>query len=123
LKPHQDGFVILPSQYLAQAARGQAEPQKRLMLAVLQTVVDDCWGTAVRRRRAAASLDREAYRLAKDYIDSVDRAWPFSFENICEAVGLDAGALRRGLARGQVEYRPARLAVDAVADRERRARA
>ena len=95
--------MILPSQYLAQAARDQAEPQKRLMLAVLQTVVDDCWGTAVRRRRGAAPLDRRASRQAQDYIDSPDRAWPFSFENICEAVGLDAGALRREFAREQVD--------------------
>jgi hypothetical protein len=30
-------------------------------------------------------------------VESDDRTWPFSFENICEAVGLDAGTLRNGL--------------------------
>jgi hypothetical protein len=25
---------------------------------------------------------------------STDRTWPFSFENLCEALGIDADALR-----------------------------
>jgi len=31
------------------------------------------------------------------YVASTDRAWPFSFENLCEALGLDAGCLREEL--------------------------
>src|SRR5206468_3651200 len=41
--------VMLPVQYLRQAGVRVTEPQKRLMLAVLQTVVEDCWGSVYRR--------------------------------------------------------------------------
>jgi hypothetical protein len=90
--------VMLPVQYLRRPDKRLAEPQKRLMLAVLQTVLDDCQGTAARRASGQGSPpDRRAYLQAKAYLDSRDRTWPFSFENICEAVGLDADGLRRGL--------------------------
>ena len=89
--------MVLPSQYLAQAARRPAEPQKRLMMAVLQAVLDDCRGTAASRRRGDGPHDVRAYRQARAYVASDDRAWPFSFENICEAVGLDAATIRRGI--------------------------
>ena len=85
-------------QYLRRADQRLAEPQKRLMLAVLQTVLDDCHGTATRRSAGnGVPLDRRAYLQARAYVESPDRSWPFSFENICEAVGLDADGIRREL--------------------------
>lgn len=68
------------------------------MVAVLQTVLDDCRGTT-RQRKAGAepATDVQATRHAIAYLTSTDRAWPFSFENICEALGLDSGSLRREL--------------------------
>ena len=54
------------------------------MAAVLQAALDDVReGTA---RQAALA-----------YVESGDRAWPFSFENLCEALDMDAGAVRRQL--------------------------
>jgi hypothetical protein len=35
-------------------------------------------------------------------VASRDRTWPYSFENLCETIGVDAGSLRQQLARGQV---------------------
>jgi hypothetical protein len=74
------------------------EPQKRLMVAVLQTVLDDFRGSGY---RCAAGLpapkDRRAYAEARAYVASTDRKWPFSFENLCEAIGLDARGLRAEL--------------------------
>jgi hypothetical protein len=74
------------------------EPHKRLMAAVLQTVLDDCRGSA-RRRRAGlgAPVNLRAVRLAIAYVASTDRSWAFSFENLCEALALDPGHLRREL--------------------------
>jgi hypothetical protein len=90
--------VMLPVQYLRRADQKLAEPQKRLMLAVLQTVLDDCEGSmAPRPAGQDLPIDRRAYLEAKAYLESPDRSWPFSFENICEAVGLDANGIRRGL--------------------------
>ncbi len=74
------------------------EPHKRLMVAVLQTVLDDCWGSPHRQRAGLwTATNPRAARDAIAYATSTDRAWPFSFENICEALGLDADCLRREL--------------------------
>jgi hypothetical protein len=90
--------IMLPEQYLRKAGDRWIEPQKRLMLAVLQTVIDDCQGSP--RRQAAglpADLDGKAYAAARAYLASTDREWPFNFENLCDALGLDAGSFRRSL--------------------------
>lgn len=89
---------MLPVQYLRRAGQRLAEPQKRLMLAVLQTVVDDYQDSSQWRLAGDASVaDQRAARDAAAYVASADRSWPFSFENICEAIGVDADRLRRGL--------------------------
>jgi hypothetical protein len=87
--------VMLPVQYLRAADGRRMEPHKRLMLAVLQTVVDDCRRMVV--RQAGGSAERRMTEEARAYIASTDRNWPFSFENLCEAMGLDANCLRREL--------------------------
>jgi len=72
------------------------EPHKQLMAAVLQTVIDDCRGSS--HRRAAGydvAANPKAVRRAVAYMTSTDRSWPFSFENLCEALALDAASLRR----------------------------
>jgi hypothetical protein len=35
-------------------------------------------------------------------VESRDRSWPYSFENLCETVGVDAAYLRREIERVQV---------------------
>jgi hypothetical protein len=94
--------VVLPSQHLALRGRTIAEPQRRLMLAVLQTVVDDVQEAADDTGAGAVSSDVRAYWQALAYIESRDRSWPFSFENICETIGLDADGIRRTLRRAPV---------------------
>jgi len=54
------------------------------MAAVLRAVIDDV-GDAATRDGALA------------YVDSSDRLWPFSFENLCEALDMNAGDVRRQL--------------------------
>ena len=77
-----------------------AEPERRLMAAVLQGVVDDHRGSAYRHAAGFGSpTDRRRLREAAAYVASRDRRWPFSFENLCEALSLDPGRLRRALRR------------------------
>ncbi len=93
--------TLLPVQYLAKRGEGCRGPQTRLMVAVLQTVVDDYRGSTYRLAAGfAPHRDRRAYAAACAYVASTDRTWPFSFENLCEALGLDAGSLRTELAGG-----------------------
>ena len=92
--------IMLPTQY-ANGVR-VAEPQKRLMAAVLRAAVDDCRGGSVYRRSAGKGvLGAGSIRQAVAYVVSTDRAWPFSFENLCDALNLDAGALREELSVGR----------------------
>ena len=68
------------------------------MVAVLQTAFDDCRGS--RYRRAAGygvPTDHAGIRHAAAYVASSDRDWPFSFENLCDLLRLDAVSLRRAL--------------------------
>ena len=88
--------TILPTQYLERAGARAALPHRRLMLAVLQTAIDD-----VRSTRPLDGVDNRGngreHDGARAWVASQDRTWPFSFENVCEAVGIDSTALRRAL--------------------------
>lgn len=90
--------VMLPVQYLRKSGESRMDPQKRLMLAVLQTVIDDCQGSSTRQAAGLPPpLDGKAYADARAYLASTDRSWPFTFENLCDALGLDAGSVRQRL--------------------------
>jgi len=86
--------AVLPAQ-LAPAFRCDAtrQPEKRLMLAVLEEAV------AAYQKLSCATTPyaRREFLEAQSWIESDEMQWPFSFCNICEALGLDATAVRRGL--------------------------
>ncbi|HLK10676.1 MAG TPA: hypothetical protein VKW76_04810 [Candidatus Binatia bacterium] len=67
-------------------------PEKRLMLAVLTDAVATLRRTRTERRRAIAE--------AHAWFVATDPGWPFSFVNVCDALGLDAARVRR-LVAGQ----------------------
>jgi hypothetical protein len=71
------------------------EPEKRLMLAILKDAVStfqaDLFATNVKNSRR--------YEQAKDWITEIDGDWVFSFENICEHLGLNPAYIRNGLLR------------------------
>ena len=95
--------VMLPVQYLRQPGQRLANPEKRLALAVLQTVLYDCRAAGLRGANSRARVrNRQAYDQAMAYVASRDRTWPYSFENLCETIGVDASSLRQRLAQGQV---------------------
>lgn len=96
-----DGFAhllqpdtLLPSQYSAIMKRKSAhEPERRLVVAVLEDAVD-CFQKHVRARDPKA---RQLFLDAEEWICSEDRTWPFSFENVCDLLQINAEYLRRGL--------------------------
>jgi len=109
--------IMLPVQYLSRAHGCLATPQRRLMVAVLQTVLDDCQGTVYARATGVkGGATERALRDALAYVASRDRSWPFSFENLCDAVGIDADGIRRALGRhrppGRVPVGAAPASVD-----------
>lgn len=87
--------LLLASQY-ADRVRPAAEalsPERRLMAAVLEDAVH------VYRVHAAAASARQRclFEEAEAWIESEDRSWIFSFESICDHLGIDPDYLRRGL--------------------------
>ena len=99
--------TVLPIQYLRRAGAGLDTPQRRLMMAVLQTVLDDCQGSITVQAMEGRSIrDPRAFRQALDYLESRDRSWPYSFDNICEAIGLDAEGIRRTVRQRVVPVLP-----------------
>jgi hypothetical protein len=86
--------TLLPSQYFDRIRRrASLDGERRLMVAILEDAVD------VYRKQADAR-DRKRHQLFRDaeaWIESDDTAWIFSFENICDVLGIEAGYLRRGL--------------------------
>lgn len=86
--------LVLPTPSLRRAGVRLVEPHQRLMAAVLQTAVDDC------RVGPGVPAGCHGVQRAIAYVASTDRGWPFSFENLCEALGVNAGCLRQELKKG-----------------------
>jgi len=97
-----DPESTLPAQFFRRAAAASSE--RRLMLAVLEAALLDLRSSTKRcTRRMRGLADEVDAWFAAD-----DEAWPCSFLRICDALGLDAAAIRSRLAswrtggRGQV---------------------
>ncbi|HYD49766.1 MAG TPA: hypothetical protein VEB21_15525 [Terriglobales bacterium] len=86
--------TLLPLQYFAALRRkATQEPERRLVIAVLEDAVD-CY------QKYFGASDRRGQQLfvdAEDWFLDTDRSWPFAFENICDFIGVNSEYLRRGL--------------------------
>lgn len=72
-------------------------PEQRLMRAVLEhALFEFAAASLVPPTRPLERPDRHAVVA---WFASCDRSWPFSFENICEAIDLDPARVRAGLHR------------------------
>jgi hypothetical protein len=91
--------TTLPTQSTIPRGMRPAEPHKRLMAAVLQAVLHDCRERDAGRPSSYAPPRTAArdVRAAIAYVASRDREWPFSFENLCEALSFDPQCLREAL--------------------------
>jgi hypothetical protein len=69
------------------------EPERILVLAVLEDAV------ACLRKYACCpqGKGKRLFWETMDWLMIKDDDWLFSFDNVCEALGLDAGYVRRGL--------------------------
>ena len=86
--------TLLPSQFFDRVRRrSEHDGERRLMIAVLEDAVD------VYRKQAGSKDPRgeQLFQEAEAWIEDLDRAWLFSFQNICDVLDLDAEYLRRGL--------------------------
>lgn len=88
--------TLLPPQFFDRLKIDSSlQPEKRLMLAVLEDAV------AVFQKQVHAG-DRRGRRMfndAEEWFASEGTDWPFAFENICQALGMEPSYLRAGLSR------------------------
>lgn len=81
--------TMVPAQFLRSPGPAALQPEKRLMLAVLEDAV-------------SSSLRYPANREGRESLEwmaSDDTSWPYSFANLCEALGLDCDAVRTAMHR------------------------
>jgi hypothetical protein len=69
------------------------EPERILMLAVLEDAV----ACLQKYTPSPSSKGTRLFREAMDWVLTRDDEWLFSFDSVCEALGLDPGYVRRGL--------------------------
>jgi hypothetical protein len=88
--------VVLPSQFHGRGGLDASlQPEKRLMLAVMEDAVGTFQKYVWARDRAGQRLLAEV----EEWFASDDVEWPYSFVNICHSLGLDVEFLRSGLQR------------------------
>jgi hypothetical protein len=88
--------ILIDAQFQASHRRRfHLDPERVLMLAVLQDAVVCFQEHVVAKCKRKQSLHREA----EEWIANDDRSYLFSFENVCETLGFDANYMRDGLLR------------------------
>lgn len=88
--------ILLAAQYYATTKRrNYLEPERKLMLSVLEDAIL-CFQNYLLSTNARGRL---LFREAEQWIMETDGDWLFSFDNICNVLGLDSGYIRNGLMR------------------------
>jgi len=86
--------TLLAEQYLETCRRKtHLEPEKRLMLAIL----DDAVTCFKKYSSAQKPKEKALFQEAEEWIIEKESDWAFSFENICESLGLNPDYVRKGL--------------------------
>src|SRR5213594_3849810 len=88
--------VLIGAQYLANSAgKNPVEPERMLMLAILEDALT-CF------RSDVGTTDRQSWEAEKWMLEK-DGNWLYSFENICEVLGLSPRWIRQRLLRWKEE--------------------
>jgi hypothetical protein len=98
--------VVLPSQFHVRGGLDASlQPEKRLMLAVMEDAVGTFQKYVWARDRAGQRLLAEV----EEWFESNDIEWPYSFVNICHSLNLDVDFMRDGLRRWKQQQLDARV--------------
>lgn len=87
-------YGLLPEQFIPLSA-APASPEFQLMAAVLI----DAIASYITNKNKDTRMARQLYQEDVEWFQSTDTIWPFSFENISAALGLDAQAVRERIFR------------------------
>jgi hypothetical protein len=86
--------TLLSKQYFDTFRRNTyLEPEKRLMRAILEDAINCYQDNYISR----TGKKKRFFDEVREWIVSMDSDWVFSFEHVCDALGLNAAYIRRGL--------------------------
>jgi hypothetical protein len=86
--------VILPCQFFGAMGGSGLCAEQRLMLAVLVDAINILQGW----NRMGSARKRRAFAEAGQWVTTHGRNYPFSFDSVCDALGIDPEMLRERLA-------------------------
>lgn len=87
--------TLVPSQFFGEGGAPAYQPERRLMLAVMEEAIATFQRSVIAGGRRSQKLADEV----EQWMDARDFSWPFSFENICQALELESDSVREGLRR------------------------
>jgi len=96
---HFEVDALASERYLRVSQSRQISPEKRLILAVL----DDAVQSFIAGIRPRNGKEQRRFEEAQSWIMEPEVGWVFSFESICNQLGLDPDYLRSGLEKLRVE--------------------
>jgi hypothetical protein len=92
--------TLLPDQFMDTFRRkSHLEPEKKLMLAVLEDAIA-CYQKYLFARDAKG---RALFQETEEWIVEKSGDWLFSFANVCDTLGFDPDYLREGLLKWKTE--------------------
>jgi len=95
------GDTSTAQQYLETFRRSEhLEPEKALIAAILEDAVHEY----CKYSRARGLKDKERFREVEKWIMHRGNDWIFSFDNVCELLGLDPDYVRRGVRETKNEH-------------------
>jgi hypothetical protein len=98
--------TVLSEQYFENLRRKTLlEPEKKLMLAILEDAVN-CFQDNL---SAQHGRGQKLFEEAEKWIVEPGSDWVFSFEHICEALGFKPEYVREGLLRWKARHRATQL--------------
>ena len=109
--------TLLPEQFFSILGRKPLQGEKRLLLAMLEDAVH-CFQTYLLARKPH---ERRLFQEAEEWIEPLDTHWFFSFENICDILGIHPGRMREALKKwkeDQILLHEQKLAEAEVAEAE-----
>ena len=95
---------IIAAAFFGSSSRsGPVSAERELMIAVLSDAIECFW----KYRNSRAALAIRLYQEAKAWLFADNENQPFSFQNICQTLGLESSYIRRGILTGGESTPPA----------------
>ncbi len=87
--------VVLPSQFLIPDETGIEGGERKLMAAILSDGIE----AYIAQNISGIANSRRIRVDASEWVETKDYSYVFSFDNVCECLGIDPEYLRMGLMR------------------------